>query len=184
MNPNCEIVPDPTKFTLCQADPKASQVSKDRALDYVCGNGVLCGRCQNPSNILSWALNQYFQAHLETGASACDFQGVGQLSWPKASPCIPSSSKGEPICKSKGDATNDRLQKDIVWICSKYPSLCELIKPGGACIFPTAQETRMKADFAFNEYYKKWKDTLKEKACDFQGDGELVKASESSVVFA
>merc|ERR1712187_348547 len=126
------------QLTLCEADPKAEQQAKDNALAYVCGEGAVpCDRCVNEANKLSWALNEFFQVNKELQPTepreACNFGGIGKLTWPKDSLCIPKAQDGE-LCRIKNGTVEGKMIEHLQFICDKEPGICTPINPGGGCV--------------------------------------------------
>lgn len=181
MSSKCFLASD--QLTWCKAKFGASNEKIGEALAYVCGDGgVLCDRCQNEANKVDWALNEYFQrSWLMAGAQACDFKGIGELSWPPSSPCRPSK-KDEQWCLPNEGLSKEKLQSGLEFVCGEDPSLCTFVKPGGGCVFPEAKDLEYKVEAAFNNYYQKFKSVKGEDACDFGGDARLVPAGKSTII--
>merc|ERR1711953_1479557 len=137
----------------------------------------------------SWALNEFFQVNKELQPmeprEACNFGEVGKLTWPKDSLCIPKAQDGE-LCRIKNGTVDGKILEHLQFICGKEPGICTPINPGGGCVFPADKDVQMKGNYALNAYYQKWKAALRQSACDFNGDGEVVKGKQtkSSVVVA
>lgn len=179
MSSKCSLSPD--QLTWCRAKSGASKDKIGEALAYVCGDGgVLCDRCHNEANKVDWALNDYFQQAWSTaGAQACDFKGIGELSWPPSSPCRPSK-KDEKWCLPKEGLSKEKLTAGLEYVCSEDPTLCQFVKPGGGCVFPEANDLEYKVEVLFNNYYQKFKSVTGESACDFGGNARVVPAGNRS----
>ncbi|PRP75083.1 glucan beta-glucosidase Bgl2 (predicted) [Planoprotostelium fungivorum] len=188
-----EACHDMYKLAQCRTsaeNPSGLGSSVQNTLDYLCSHyPQYCAplnastspyfRC-NLTQKATYAMNKYYNDFVYTqGNSACNFNGLGVLNLPAANQTLCHQVYTSSSCRT---ASENATKVDVTavgdalsFVCSNNPELCTDLRgyngPYSQC------SITQKASYAMDRYYSTYYSTLGDAACDFNGVGNIQRAT-------
>ncbi|PRP88481.1 glucan beta-glucosidase Bgl2 (predicted) [Planoprotostelium fungivorum] len=170
--------------------PTGLETSVQGTLDYLCSqypqyciplndSSSIYFRC-NATQKATFVMNKYYNDHVFTqGKVACDFNGLGRLNLPPVNETICHQAYSLSRCRTASENVSlvdgAAVGAAISYICQDSPSLCLSLR-GYNGSFSQCSLTQQ-ASYVMDLYYTTNFPTLGDAACDFDGLGNIRRAT-------